>query len=93
MVFLTIFLSGAETRFFSSVFLILTTFTSRVSGMCAPMFLTQVAILLKSDFLGNAGRRISTWLFFSFLSVEGKFLGFLIRFALLMGTYTFNSFQ
>ena len=69
------------------------TFTSRVSGMCAPMFLTQVAILLKSDFLGNLDRRISTWLFFPFLFVEGRLLGFLIRLALLMGTYAFNSFQ
>ncbi len=54
--------------------------------MCAPMFLTQVAILLKSGFLGNADRRISTWPFFPFLSVEGRFIGFLIRFALLRGT-------
>ncbi len=66
---------------------------SRVSGMCAPMFLTQVAILFKSDFLGNAGCRISTWPFFPFLSVEGRLLRFLIRLALLMGTYAFNSFQ
>ncbi len=57
------------------------------------MFLTQVAILLKSDFLGNADRRISTWPFFPFLSVEGRFLGFLIRLALLRGAYAFNSFQ
>ncbi len=66
---------------------------SRVSGVFAPMFLTQVTILLKSDFLGNADRRISTWPFSPFLSVEGRFLGFLIRLALLMGTYTFNRFQ
>jgi hypothetical protein len=61
--------------------------------MCAPMFLTQVAMLLKSDFLGNAGRRISPWPFFPFLSIEGRVLGFLIWLALLMGTYAFNSFQ
>jgi hypothetical protein len=91
--FFTTFLSSTETRFFSSIFLILTTFTSRVSGMCAPMFLSQVAMLLKLDFLGNTGRRISTWPFFSFLSVEGRLLGFLIWLALLIGTYAFNSFQ
>ena len=82
-----------ETRFFSSVFLILTTFMSCVSGMCAPMFLTLVAILLRSDFLGNAGCWISTWPFFPFLVVEGNFLSLLLFLALLMGTYAFNSFQ
>ncbi len=57
------------------------------------MFLTQVAMLLKLDFLGNPDHRISTWPFFPFLSIEGRLLGFLIRLALLMGTYAFTSFQ
>ncbi len=47
------------------------------------------------DFLGNVDRRISTWPFFPFLALLGRLLGFLmvIRLALLMGTYAFNSFQ
>ncbi len=59
------------------------------------MLLAQVTMLLKLDFLGNPDRRISTWLFFPFLALVGRLLGLLmvIRLALLMGTYVFNSFQ
>ncbi len=68
---------------------------SRVSGMCAPMLLAQVAMLLKLDYLGNPDCRIGTGTFSPFLALVGRLVGFLIviRLALLMGADAFNCFQ
>jgi hypothetical protein len=50
--FLTAFLSGAEIGFLLSVLLKPTTIASVVCGICAPMLLAQVAMLLEANFLG-----------------------------------------
>ncbi len=54
--FLSAFLSNAEIGFLLSVLFKPTTITSVVRGICTPMLLTQVAMLLKADFLGNPDR-------------------------------------
>jgi hypothetical protein len=66
-----------------------------VHGMCALMFLTQVAMLLKADFLGNPGQKIGTRAFIPFLALIGRLLRFLVRiqFALLIGADAFDCFQ
>jgi hypothetical protein len=63
--------------------------------MCTPMFFTQVAMLLKADFLGNSGRRIGTRAFLPFLALIGRLLRFLVRIqlALLVGADAFDHFQ
>jgi hypothetical protein len=66
--------------------------TSVVHGICAPMLLAQVAMLLKADFLGNPGCRIGTRVFFSFLALVGRLLG-RFQFALLIGADAFNHLQ
>ena len=53
--FISAFLGGAVIGFLLSVLFKPMTITSVVSGMHAPMFLTQVAMLLKADFLRNPG--------------------------------------
>ncbi len=74
------FLGGAEIGFLLSVLLEPTTIISIVHGICTPMLLAQVAVLLKMDFLGNPGRRICTRAFLPFLALVGRLLGFLIKF-------------
>ena len=93
--FLSAFLSGAEIRFLLSVLFKPTTIMSVVHGICAPMLLSQVAMLLKVDFLGNPDRRIGTRAFLPFLALIGRLVGFLkiIQFALLVGADAFNCFQ
>jgi hypothetical protein len=39
--------------------------------MCTPMFLTQVVMLLKADFLGNPSQKIGTRAFLTFLAFIG----------------------
>ncbi len=73
--FLSAFLSGAEIGFLLFVLLKPTTITSVVRGIRAPMLLAQVAVLLKTDFLGNPGRRIGTRMFLPFLALVGRLLG------------------
>jgi hypothetical protein len=80
--FLTAFLSGAEFGLLLSVFLEPMTIASAVRGICAPMPFTQVAMLLKADFLGNPGHRLGTRMFLPFLALVGSQLG-RFRFAFL----------
>ncbi len=90
--FLSAFLSGAETGFLLSNLFKTTTITSVVHGKCTPMLLAQVAMLLKTDFLGNPGRRIGTRAFIPFLALVERLLGRL-QFALLEGADAFDCFQ
>jgi hypothetical protein len=64
--FLSAFLSGAKIGFLLSVLFKPMTITSVVRGICAPMLLAQVAMLLKANFLGNPDRGISTRAFLPF---------------------------
>ncbi len=58
--FLSAFLGGAEIRFFSSVFLVPTTILGIVHGICAPMLLVEVTMLLDMSFLGNLASMLGT---------------------------------
>ncbi len=66
-----------------------TTITSVVRGIRTPMLLAQVAVLLKTDFLGNLGRRIGTRAFLPFVALVGRLLR-RFQFALLVGADTFD---
>ncbi len=90
--FSSAFLSGIEIGFLLSILFEPMTITSVVRGICAPIILAQVAMLLKTDFLGNPGRRIGTMAFLPFLTLVGKLLG-RFQFALLVGADAFNRFQ
>jgi hypothetical protein len=90
--FLTSFLSGAEIRFLLSVLLKPTTITSVVRGICAPMLLSQVAMLLEANFLGHPDRSLGTRAFLPFLALVKRFLG-RFQFAHLVGADSFNCFQ
>ncbi len=68
------------------------TITSVVHGTCTLMLLAQVAVLLKTDFLGNPGRRIGTRAFLPFLLLLGRLLG-RFQFAFLVGANAFDRFQ
>ncbi len=48
---------------------------SIVHGIRAPMLLSQVAMLLKMDLLGNPGCRLGTRMPLSFLTLVRSFLG------------------
>ncbi len=73
--FLTAFLSGAEFRFLLSVLLKPTTITSVVHGICAPMLLAQVAMLLEANFLGHPDHSLGTRAFLPFLTLVRRLLG------------------
>ncbi len=90
--FLSTFLSGAKIRFLLSVLFKPTTITSVVRGICAPMLLAQVAMLLKADFLGNPDCGIGTRVFLPFLALVRRLLGRFL-FALLKGADAFDCFQ
>jgi hypothetical protein len=90
--FCSAFLGGAEIRFLLSVLFKPTTIKSVVHGIHAHMLLVQVAMLLKTDFLGNSGHRIGTRVFLPFLPLVGRLLG-RFQFALLVGANTFECFQ
>ena len=75
--FLSAFLSSAEIGFLLSVLFKPTTITSVVRGICTPMLLAQVAMLLEADFLGNPDRRIGTRAFLPFLPILEDLLDFL----------------
>jgi hypothetical protein len=83
--FSSAFLSGSEIGFLLSILFKPTTIMSVVRGICAPMLLAQVAMLLKTDFFGNPGHRIGTRVFFPFLALVGRLLG-RFRFALLVAS-------
>jgi hypothetical protein len=80
-----------ENGFLLSVLFKPTTITSVVSGICAPMLLAQVAVLLKADFLGNPGHGIGTRAFLPFLTLVGRLLR-RFRFALLVGADALDCF-
>jgi hypothetical protein len=67
--YISAFLSGAEIGFLLSVLFKPVTIMSVVCGMCAPIFLTQVAMLLKADFLGKPGLKIGTRAFLPVLAL------------------------
>ncbi len=90
--FLTAFLSGAELGFFLSVLLIPTTFPGIVRGVRTPILLAQVAMLLKTNFLGNPGCRLGTRMLLPFLALVKSFFG-RFQLGLLVGTDTFDCFQ
>ncbi len=90
--FLSAFFSGAEIQFLLSVLLKPTTITSVGHGIHAPMLCAQVAMLLKTDFVGNPGRRIGTRAFLPFLAIVGRLLR-RFQFAPLVGADAFNRFQ
>ena len=72
--FLSAFLSGKEIGFFCSVFLVHTTILGIVHGRCAPMLLSEVAMILGASFLGDSDCRLSTRLLVSFLALVGRSL-------------------
>jgi hypothetical protein len=90
--FLAAFLSGAEMGFLLSIFLMSTTIPGIVHGVPTPMLLAQVAMLLKTDFLGNPGRRLGTRMLFPYIAFVRSFLG-RFRLGLLVGTDAFNCFK
>jgi hypothetical protein len=92
IIFLSAFLSGAGIRFLLSVLFEPTTIASVVRGIHPPMLLAQVAMLLKTDFLGNPGCRIGTRAFLLFLTLVGRLLG-IFQLALLVGADAFDRFQ
>ncbi len=90
--FLTALLSGAEIRFPLSVFFKPTTITCVMRGICAPMLLAQVAMLLKANLLGHSNSSLGTRVFLPFLALVRRLLGRFL-FALLVGADTFNCLQ
>jgi hypothetical protein len=58
--FLSAFLSGAEIRFFRSVFLKTTAIASIVHRVRAPMLLAEVTVFLGTSFLWDSGTVVST---------------------------------
>ncbi len=90
--FSSTFLSGAEIGFLLSALFKPTTIMSIVHGIRAPMFLAQVAVLLKAEFLGNPGRRFGTRALLPFLALVRRLLR-RFQFALLVGADAFDCFQ
>jgi hypothetical protein len=90
--FFTPFLDGAEVRFLCSIFCLPTTILGIVHGICTPMFLAQVAMLLDASFLGNLARKLGTRLLVSFLALEEILLIGLCGGSFL-GTYVLNSLK
>ncbi len=75
IIFLSTFLSGTEIGFLLSILFKPTTITSVVCGICTPMLLAQVAMLLKADFLGNPDCGIGTRAFLPFLALVRRLVG------------------
>jgi hypothetical protein len=69
-----------------------TTIMSVVCGICAPMLLAQVAMLLKVDFLGNPDSGIGTRALLSFLALVSRLLG-RFQIVLLVGADAFDRFH
>ncbi len=74
IVFLAVFLNGAEIGLLLSIFLKPTTLTCVVLGLCPPMLLAQVAMLLKANLLRHTYRSLGTRLFLPFLALERRLL-------------------
>ncbi len=90
--FFTALLSGTEIGFLLSVFFKPRTLTCVVHGICAPLLLTHVAMLLKANLLGHPKGRLGTRAFLLFLALVRRLLG-RFRFALLVGADAFNRLQ
>jgi hypothetical protein len=65
---------------------------SVMCGICAPMLLAQVAMLLNADFLGNPDRGIGTRALLPLLALLRRLLG-RFRFTLVVGADAFDCFQ
>ncbi len=83
------FLDGTEVGFFRAVFLVPMTTLGVVHGMCTPMLLAQVAMLLGTSFLGNPACRIGARSFVTLLALVQSFL-VRLRIGSFLGTYTLN---
>ncbi len=92
IIFLTAFLSSTEIRFLCSVLLKPMTITSVVRGICTPMLLAQVAMLLEANFLGHPDHSLGTRAFLPFLALVRRLLR-RFRFALLVGADAFDRFK
>jgi hypothetical protein len=90
--FLIALLSSAEIGFLLSVFFKPTTLTCVVHGICAPMLLAQVAMLLKANLLGHPNSSLGTRVFLPFLTLVRRLLR---RFQLahFVGADAFNRLQ
>jgi hypothetical protein len=90
--FLTCLLGSAEIGFCRPIFLVLAAIFGSMQSMRTPIFLAQLARLLKTDFLGNLPRGSITGPLGSRLVLIRSFLaGWLM--GLLVGTYTLNSLE
>ncbi len=69
------FLGCSEVGFFVSILLVPTTILCVVLGMCAPMFLSQVAVFLGMSFLRNPVSRLHVRSLLSFFVFHRSFLG------------------
>ena len=86
------FLGRLEVGFLVSVLLVPTKILCIVRGICAPMFLPEVAMLLGSSFLWNFVSRLCTRTLVSFLVFCRSFLvGLCI--GSFLGTYALNSLK
>jgi hypothetical protein len=90
--FLTCLLGGAEIGFHHSVFLVLAAIFGEVRSMHAPMFLAQLARLLKTNFLvsllcGSSTGPLGSCLVLVRIFLAGWRMGFL------GGTYVLNSLK
>ncbi len=73
--FLSAFLSSAEIKLLLFILFKPTKITSVVRGICAPMLLAQVPLLLKADFLGNPNHGICTRALLPFLALVRRLPG------------------
>ncbi len=90
--FLTALLSGTEIGFLLSIFFKPTTLKCVVRGICTPMLLAQVAMLLKANLPGHTDRSLGTRAFLPFLALVRRLLGRFL-FSLLVGADAFNHLQ
>ncbi len=90
--FLSAFLSGAGIGCLLSILFKPMTITSVVHGICAPKLLAKVAMLLKTDYLGNPDHRIGTRVLLCFLVLLRRLRG-RFQLALLVGADAFDCFQ
>jgi hypothetical protein len=71
---LSAFLGGTEIGFFCTVFLVPTIILGIVHGICTPMLLAEVAMLLGAIFLGNLAYILGTRPLVSFLAPVRRLL-------------------
>jgi hypothetical protein len=81
-----------ELGFLLSIFFKPTTITRIVHGIHAPKLLSQVAMLLKTDLLGNPGHRLGTRTLLPFLAFTRSFLR-RFQLGLIVGADAFDCFK